>query len=135
MVASQAPDFFTADDARFAELVVRWVGMVAHRAELVGQIAHNAREQGRRAAAEELITVLAHDMRNLLWPLGARLRQSRSGPSGRAQGGRDRCRPTPRETVRRLAGLITNILDGARIDQGIFQLERRPLSLGTSAGR
>jgi two-component system, OmpR family, sensor kinase len=129
MVASQAPDFFNADDARFAELIVRWVGMVAHRAELVEQIARNAREQGRRAAAEELVTVLAHDMRNLLAPIGGRLQaiQARAERQGRKEDAADATSAV--RTVRRLGALITNILDGTRIDQGIFQIERRPLLL------
>src|SRR5947209_12421719 len=61
MIASLKPHFFGPADAAFAESVSRWVGMIAHRAELVEQITKNAVEQGRRAVAEGLITVLAHD--------------------------------------------------------------------------
>src|SRR5205085_2312549 len=64
MVASLQRDFFTPDDARFMETVARWIGMVAHRGQLAEEISRNAAEQGRRAGAEELITVLAHDLRN-----------------------------------------------------------------------
>src|SRR6185436_13628421 len=60
LIASLKPDFFGPADVTFAETIARWVGMIAHRAELVAQITRNALEQGRRAAAEELITVLAH---------------------------------------------------------------------------
>jgi two-component system, OmpR family, sensor kinase len=129
MVASQKPDFFTPEDARFAELIVRWVGMVAHRAELVEQIARNAREQGQRAAAEELVTVLAHDMRNLLWPIDARLYaiQSRAERQRRHDDAADAA--SAGKTLRRLAGLIANILDSSRIDEGIFHVYRRPLPL------
>ncbi len=129
MVASQTPDFFTAEDARFAELVVRWVGMVAHRAELVETITRAAHEQGRQIAAEELVTALAHDLRNLLAPLKARLYvlQTRAGQQGRADDARDAESAT--RIVQRLAGMIGNMLDSARIDRGIFQIEQRPLSM------
>ena len=70
--------------------------------------------------------MLAHDLRNLLWPIEARLFALRRGPSARA--GR-RTPRTPRrasKTLRRLAGLIANMLDSARIDEGIFQLDAGP---------
>src|SRR5690606_33702275 len=73
MAASQRPERWGPEHVRFAELVARWVGVVAHRAELVEEMAGNAVEQGRRAVAEELITVLAHDLRNLLGPIDTRL--------------------------------------------------------------
>src|SRR4051812_42194782 len=47
MLASLQPEFFTPDDARFMETAGRWVGVVAHRAELAQTIARNAAEQGR----------------------------------------------------------------------------------------
>src|SRR3954468_1347139 len=49
MISSLKPDFFTSDDARFAESVGGWVGILAHRAQLAEQIARNAAEEGRRA--------------------------------------------------------------------------------------
>jgi two-component system, OmpR family, sensor kinase len=129
MVASQKPDAFQPADARYAEIVVRWVGMVAHRAELVEQIARNAREQGRRAAAEELVTVLAHDLRNLLSPIAGRLQalQARAQRQGRPDDAHDA--ELGNTALHRLSGLVTNLLDNARIDQGMFHLERRPLGL------
>ena len=48
MIASLKPDFFTAEDARFAESVAHWAGIVAHRAELAEQIGRNAAAQARR---------------------------------------------------------------------------------------
>src|SRR5206468_10665782 len=73
MVASQAADFFTAEDLRMTETVGRWVGVVAHRAQLAEAMSRNAAEAGRRAGAEELITILAHDLRNYLAPISTRL--------------------------------------------------------------
>jgi GAF domain-containing protein len=59
---------FTAEDQRFLEAVARWVGMVAHRAELSEQLAREAAVQARRVAADELIGILAHDLRTPLTP-------------------------------------------------------------------
>ena len=130
MVASQKPDFFAADDARFLEMVGHWVGIVAHRAELAEAIGRNAVEQGRRAAAEELVTVLAHDLRNYLSPLGMRLEllAVRAKRDGRADDARDV--ESARRSVTRLGGLVSDILDVARIDQGMFQMEPERVDLG-----
>ena len=129
MVASQKPDFFGPDDVRFAESVVRWIAMVAHRAELVQEIARNAAEQGRRTAAEELVTILAHDLRNQLSPIGARLHliQARAEREGRESDLRDV--DGAQKSLHRLERMITSILDTARIEQGIFHIERQPLDV------
>jgi signal transduction histidine kinase len=130
MLASVKPEFFTAEDVRFAESLGRWVAILAHRAELAEQIAHNAAEQGRRAGAEELVTVLAHDLRNYLQPLHMRLELLRV----RAE--RDARREDAAEagaaarSVLRLGGLISDILDVARIDHGVFEVRREPFELG-----
>jgi two-component system, OmpR family, sensor kinase len=129
MIASLSPDHFDTDDVRFAESVVRWVGMVAHRAELVEAMTRNATERGRQAAAEELITVLAHDLRNLLAPLKARL-SLLHGRAARDERKND-CRDIAgaNDALDRLSRLITSILDIARIEQGIFDITSQPLDL------
>jgi two-component system, OmpR family, sensor kinase len=133
MIASLKADFFRPADATFAEFVARWVGMVARHAELVQEITRNAVEQGRRAVAEELITVLAHDLRNYLSPIAARLQLIR----GRAE--RDRREPDVREAdkairgVDRLSRLISDLLDVGRLDQGIFNVDIQPVDLGSLA--
>jgi two-component system, OmpR family, sensor kinase len=133
MIASLQPDAYRPADAAFAEFVARWVGMIAHRAELVQEVTHNAVEQGRRAVAEELITVLAHDLRNHLSPIAARLRLIR----GRAE--RDRreddlkAADTALSGVDRLARLISDLLDVARLDQGIFKIDVQPVGLASVA--
>lgn len=133
MAASQKPDFFTAEDARMAETVGRWVGVVVHRAELVEEISRNAVEQGRRAGAEELVTILAHDLRNYLGPLGLRLQVLRL----RAERDRRTEELTDLEVIRRsvnrLEGLVSDILDVARIDQGVFRLQPAEVDLAALA--
>lgn len=70
---STQADFFAERDLLFLRAVSRWVGDTAQRAELAEQNAASALEQGRRIAAEELVTVLAHDLRNHLAPIRGRV--------------------------------------------------------------
>jgi len=129
MIASLQPDFFTAEDVAFAESIVRWVGVVTHKAEMAQEIARNAVVQGRRAVAEELITVLAHDLRNFVAPIGARLQLMRRR-AAEAQRERDvsDCDAAQRAT-HRLNRLISDLLDVARLDQGVLKLDLQPLDL------
>jgi signal transduction histidine kinase len=128
MIASLAPDFYTEDDARFAETIVRWVGAVVHRAELVQQVSDAAVEQGRRAVAEELVTVLAHDLRNLISPIAMRLQLiRRRRDDERAKDAADA--EAALRTLERLASIIGDLLDVARIDQGLFRMELEPVNL------
>lgn len=86
MVASLKRDYFTEQDGRYAEFVVRWVGILAHRAELAESMRRNAVEHSRRAVAEELVAVVAHDLRNYLTPIELRLellRRLATASSGR----------------------------------------------------
>jgi two-component system, OmpR family, sensor kinase len=133
MIASQKRDFFTDEDERFALSISRWVGSVAHRAELVEEIERNALKQGRRAAAEELVTILAHDLRNFVAPISARLQliQRRASQDQREADVHDS--DAALRAVRRLSRLIADILDVARIDQGVFRLDLAPIDLGALA--
>jgi signal transduction histidine kinase len=126
---STAPEFFSEGDLRFLATVSRWVGMVAHRAELSENAASDAAAQGRRAAAEDLITVLAHDFRNFLTPLRGRL--DLMGRRARREG-QERYLNDARELVRtvdRLDRLVRDLLDSARLKQGLFELTRQPVDL------
>jgi signal transduction histidine kinase len=130
MIASLKPDFFSAQDARFAESIGRWIGILAHRAELAERIARSAVDEGRRAAAEELMTVLAHDLRNYLQPLHLRLellrrraeRDKRSDDADDAK--------AAGKALARLGHLVSDLLDVARIDQGLFDLRPQLFDLG-----
>jgi two-component system, OmpR family, sensor kinase len=123
LVASQQPDFFNAEDVRFMEAVVRWIAVIAHRAELMQEIASNAAEQGRQAAAEELITILAHDLRNYIAPIRFRLElmQRRAEEEGRDHELRES--ELALKGLARLGELITDLLDAARIQHGIDKIE------------
>jgi len=53
-VCSATPDQFTERDLRFLTAVAGWIGLLTQRSELSEELAHQARWQGRRDAAEEL---------------------------------------------------------------------------------
>ena len=129
MVASQKPDFFTDDDLRFAKVVVRWLGLLAHRAELVERMTAEANALGRRTAAEELITLVAHDLRNHVGPIDLRLRlmMRRAEREQRLPDVADLTHAL--RSTERLTALIGDILDVARLDRGVFSLDPRPLDL------
>jgi two-component system, OmpR family, sensor kinase len=129
MIASQAADFWTPPDVVFAESVARWIGVVAHRAELTAEIARNAVEQGRRAAAEELVTVLAHDLRNHLAPLDLRLRALRHRLARDERSADVPDVDAALRSVARIEQLVSDMLDVARIDQGMFSMKAQLLPL------
>lgn len=133
-LASLQPEFFTEDDARFMETVARWLGMATHRAELAESISHAAREQGRRAGAEELVTVLAHDLRNYLMPLHMRLNilRMRAENGGREDELRDI--ELLGRSIDRLGGLVNDILDVSRLDAGLFHLVPQRIELAALVG-
>lgn len=129
MLASLRHDFFSEEDARFMETVAPWIGLVAHRAELATEIARNATEQGRRAGAEELITVLAHDLRNYIAPINMRLNVLRMRAENQKRDDELRDLDLLGRSIDRLGELITDILDVSRIDQGVFQIQPRRIEL------
>ncbi|MDQ6669413.1 MAG: ATP-binding protein [Chloroflexota bacterium] len=126
---SAAPEFFSDSDLRYLATVSRWVGMVAHRAELVRLTAAEGASRSRTAAAEELITVLAHDFRNYLSPLRGRLEllERRARRDGHDRFVRDAHELIA--SVDRLDHLVRDLLDTARLEQGLFDLSQRPVDL------
>ena len=129
LVSSSKPDFFSEQDLRFIEAVARWVGAVINRAELVESMTKEAAEQGRRMAAEELLTVMTHDVRNYLTPIRGHLDliERRARRENREQ---DVLNATMAGgALSRLNGLISNLLDIERLNQGIFSINPQPLNL------
>jgi len=129
VAVSASHDFFSEADLRFLATVARWVGVVAHRAQLAEAAAREAMAQGRRIAAEELVTVLAHDLRNLLTPL--RMRIGMMGRRARRDGHEGYVRDADEivRTVDRLEQLVHELLDTARLEQGLFTLSTRAVDL------
>jgi len=129
MIASQQPNFWNESDLRFTEAVARWIGHIIHRAELAEQIAKNAVEQGRRAVAEELVTVMAHDLRNYMAPIEMRIAIVRRRLEREQRAADVKDLDLALKGLRRLGGIIGSILDVARIDQGVLQIEPHPITL------
>jgi two-component system, OmpR family, sensor kinase len=121
-LASRREEAFSTEDLSLLKMVSIWVGNLVHRSELMVAHAAHAREQGRRAVAEELITVLAHDLRNLLNPIVGRLTLlfERASADQREQDARDTKRALG--GLMRLNELMSDLLDVARIEQGLLSL-------------
>jgi two-component system OmpR family sensor kinase len=128
-VSSAQVDFFTQDDLRFLVAVARWVGAVAHRVELVQELTKLATRTARRAAAEELVTVLAHDMANHLMPMRARLEliQRRARRDGAVDYLRDA--DGALASLKAMSRLVSDLLDVSRLDQGLFTLRPQPMDV------
>ncbi len=123
------PDAFTTEDQRFIEVVARWVGMVVQRAELAEQLAREAAAQARRVAADELIAVLAHDLRTPLTPARGYLDllRRRALTDGRELDVSHADQALL--ALARVRRMIDSLLDAGRLEQGIFALELRPVDV------
>jgi signal transduction histidine kinase len=130
---SAQPDFFGEHDLRFLQAVSRWVGSVVHRAELAERTEAAILEKGRRIAADELVTILAHDLRNYLTPIGARVQLLRRRAAREHNDANVRDLGILQQTVDRFAALISELLDVARLDQGLFTLSPQPLDVAALA--
>jgi signal transduction histidine kinase len=127
-VVDQRPNYFDEADLRLLEVIGRWIGSLAHRAELVERLRAEEGARARTVAAEQIVTVLSHDIRNHLNPLSGRLmlhqQRLRRGESV------DAATLDPAlAAVRRLARLTNSWLDVARLDQGLFELNLEPVEL------
>jgi len=121
--ASALEDAFSEQDRKFFEAATRWVGLVVHRAELVEQLTISAAEEARRLTADELITVLAHDLGNLVTPLSLRLQLVLRNIARKGSKSDSKEIEAILANVVRLQGLIMNLLDTARLDHGLFAIE------------
>ncbi|MDB4996684.1 MAG: Chemotaxis regulator - transmits chemoreceptor signals to flagelllar motor component CheY [Myxococcaceae bacterium] len=126
---SREPSFFSATSLDFLTVAAGWIGALVHRAELVQMIGARAAEEGRRAAADDLLTVLAHDLGNYLAPLRARtyLLRQRALREKRGQDLTDA--EAAERIVDRLFRMTSELLDIARLDHGMFAIESVPLDL------
>jgi two-component system, OmpR family, sensor kinase len=127
--ASSAPEFFSEQDLRFLEAIAHWVGIVIHRAELVERLKQEAMQQGRHQATEEVLTIMARDLRNYLTPLRGRIEllERRACQEGREQDIRD-VRAVS-QTLGLLERVIADLLDVAHLNQGIFAIDAQQIKL------
>ena len=126
---SAQPANFRAADLGFLHGVAHWMGLVLQRAELVERVAEQAAQQARQLVAEELVTMLAHDLGNYLTPLIGRVDLMRRRAEREA-------RPTDvRDTellaggIARLQRMIADLLDVGRLEHGIMRLAWQPVNL------
>jgi signal transduction histidine kinase len=129
LASSSTPEYFSDDHLRLLIIVARWIGLVAERAELANRLAAEAAESARQTTAEELMAVLAHDLRNHLSVLRGRLdllkRQAR-------QAGHDeylRAADAGLVAADRLGKLVADLLDAERLARGLFSLRPEAIDL------
>jgi two-component system OmpR family sensor kinase len=126
---SSKPDAFSSDDFAFLGAAARWISAITHRAELMESTSRSAAVQARQVAADELVTVLAHDLRNYMAPLKGRLDivRLRARREGRERDLVDL--DAAARSLNRLQSLIQDLLDIGRLDQGLFTLSPEPVDL------
>ena len=129
LASSSGPHFFTEQDLRFLEAVTDWVGTVIHRAELLEQYTNEAREKARQGAAEELLTMMAHDLLNYLTPLKGRIDLLERRARREKQPSYVQELETVKQTLERLNRLVSSLLDVARLKKGIFSLDLQSVDL------
>jgi len=128
-VCAAARNAFDEDDLRFLLAAARWIGALIHRLELTETMRKRAVEQGRRKAAEDILTVLAHDLRDILGSATGRISMMRE----RAL--RERREMDVRDArildgaLKRLLQMSNNLLDVSRLERGLFSLDVRVLDL------
>jgi two-component system, OmpR family, sensor kinase len=122
LAASSRQDHFFDDDLPFLKAVARWVGMVVHRAELAEQVTADAVQAARRGTAEDLTTVLAHDLGNHLTPLKGQIDLLQRKAQRDGQGSYLALIGQASAAVRRIGELIRDLLNAARLEHGLFAL-------------
>lgn len=127
-VVSQQPERFGEDDVKLLELVSGWTSALIHRSDLVQSLREEERQRGRRMAADDIVSILAHDIWNHLNPLSARL-QLMQLKLGRGEPIRAPDLDSALLSTQRLARLTQDLLDAARLDHGLFELELAPVEL------
>jgi two-component system OmpR family sensor kinase len=123
------PERFGEVERDFFEAASRWVGMVAHRAELHERVTRQSLEEARQQIAEEMLQTVAHDLANQITPIKGhtdmllrRLRRSGESPeaerTAKIAGSLDR-----------LNAMVHDLLDVSRLDGGIFSIQRQAVDL------
>jgi signal transduction histidine kinase len=126
---------FSPDDLRFFAAVANWVGIMIQRAESAQARERAAAEEARRQMASELITILAHDLNNLLTPILARLdlMRARAGREERSWDAEEIVQTM--HSVTRMQRIISDLLDLGRLERGIFSLRVLPVDLAAIVRR
>ncbi len=129
LVSSSMEQHFTEEDLHFLEAVTHWIGVVLHRAELVEQQTREAMTQAHRLAAEEILTIMAHDLGKLLTPIKGRLDLLERRARREGQVDYERELLIIKQSVVRVRRLMTDLLEVARLRQGLFTLRVQAFDL------
>lgn len=121
-IDSAEPERFPAADVPFLEAVAHWVGLVLHRAELVECLTMEAAARARQVAADELITILAHDLRAPLTALKGRVLMVRMRAEQEGQQAYLQEATAMQRATDRLERMIADLMDTARLEQGVFTI-------------
>lgn len=121
-VVAQEAERFSEDDLRLLGVVAGWISALTHRVELVTKLRDEESARARTTAAEQIITVLSHDIRNHLSPLSGRLlllqQRLRKGEVTSPM-----ALDPALAAVKRLIRLTNSWLDLSRLDQDMFEPE------------
>jgi signal transduction histidine kinase len=130
-VDSAQPERFSRDDLDFLKAVARWIGMVLHRAEMTERIVQETAEETRRVATDELIAVLAHDLRAPLTPVRGYLDMIAREAEKEGHATYSAYARVAQRGITRLMRMIDNLLDAARLDRGLFSVMPEVVDLCT----
>ena len=126
---SSHPDCFSLEDeTRFIQ-GANWVAMVAYWAGIAETVRRTTADATRREDAGGLVTVLAHELDNLLTPLKGRLTvlERRLSSDGRGPSLEDVVVAT--KTVNDMQDVLGRMVDVSRLDDGLFSLTVQPVDL------
>ena len=130
---SAREEHFSEADLRFLSAAARWVGALAHRAELAARLKRQAVEQARRMTAEQMVAVLSHDLGNRLTPAIGRVdlirRQARKESNEKVLQSAE----AAYKALQNINSLIQDLLDVSRIEQGLFSLNIQSVDLAALA--
>jgi two-component system, OmpR family, sensor kinase len=126
---SARPEFFDDTDLDFLHAVARWIGNLIHRIELTERLRVEAANEARQQTADEMISVLAHDLRTPLTPLFGyaemiRVTAERDGPASTARAAAAMLRG-----LHRLRRMIDDLLQATRLERGLFAVNPYPVEL------
>ena len=128
-VVCAAKNQYRWTDLEFLAAVAHWIGVVTHRAELVEEATRTAAERARQRTAEELVSVVAHDLRNLVTPLAARLQVLARRAKAEARAADIAELSKAIGGVERLERVLSNLLSVERIERGLFDLRLEVVEL------
>jgi two-component system, OmpR family, sensor kinase len=130
-ICSTVPNAFPDHLLGFARAAAQWIGVMAHRAEIVERLAVEASDRARRQAAEQLITIVAHDLRNYIAPIHGRIVLIKQRAIRERHRAHERDAEAAERALKRLANLLSSLLDVGRIEQGLFEVHLAPTELVT----